>query len=281
MKPDTPFVRGVIGSSFAISRVGGTVGSPNNLAAYLAMLLPIAVALLYSDSFDFRYRLFLILVTFSGSVLILLTYSRGGWVGLAAGGAITVYWCTLKKTKHKSGTIILLTWAILALLLLSVFFIKPVRNRLFEDDYGAAYTRIPMSILAMNMISHNPWMGVGFGNYTYVSKQYDTTKERISVVFNWPVHNEFLLVAAETGIPSLLLYLFIIGVVIANLINIGLSRDDPTIPYLAIGLVGTYVAWATHHQFELMHSYIKPEIWAFFGLTFAMKEYINSLKPES
>ena len=275
------FVRGVIGSSFAISRVGGTVGSPNNLAAYLAMLLPISVALLYSEAFDFRYRLFLTLVTFSGSVLILLTYSRGGWVGLAAGGATTIYWCTLKKTQRKSGTVVLLTWAFLAVFLLSVVFIKPVRNRLFEHDYGAAYTRIPMSILAMNMISHNPWLGVGFGNYTFVSKYYDTTKERISIVFNWPVHNEFLLVASETGLPSLLLYLFIIGVVIANLISIGLSRADPTIPYLAIGLVGTYVAWAIHHQFELMHSFIKPEIWAFFGLALAMKEYIGKLKPET
>ena len=117
--------------------------------------------------------------------------------------------------------------------------ITPLRQRLFLEDYGAARTRIPLTEVALNIIGHHPWLGIGLGNYTMAAPDYDTTPEGISYEFPRPVHNEFLLIAAEQGLPALGLFLVILLYIVIQLFRLSQSRTDPILPYLAIGLLGT------------------------------------------
>ena len=254
---------------FAISRVGGTVGSPNDLAAYFGMILPINLALLFAP-IDRRYKLLLIPVFLMSFFVLILTFSRGGWLSMIIGGAVTLYCCLARLTRRKVSSSILLAGILAVLLLASLVFITPVKKRLFEDDYGAARSRIPMSLLASNMIAQNPWLGVGLGNYTEVASFYDTTREGISYTFNWPVHNEFLLVASELGLPALGLFLFLIGVILIFLIRLGRSLIDPIIAYTTYGLLGGFVAWSIHHLFDYNHVMMSVQIWSLVGLILAM-----------
>jgi putative inorganic carbon (HCO3(-)) transporter len=258
-----------------ISRVGGTIGSPNKLALYIGMILPINFALLFAPIKRQYKILFLIPIFVLGSALEVITFSRGGWVGLGIGIAVTLYWCLARITARKIVPLILMIVLLVTIAITTLALVKPIRVRLFEEDYGAAKTRIPMAAVASNMIYQHPWLGVGFVNYTSVSSRYDRTRESISYVFPWPVHNEFLLIAAELGLPALGLFLFILIVVFRMLFRIGHSRGDPFISHTAIGLLGGLAAWCIHLQVEFAYVLITMPIWAFIGVIQAMEQIAN------
>jgi len=71
-----------------------------------------------------------------------------------------------------------------------------------------------MMEVATRMIEANPINGVGLSNYVLAAPSYDYTSLRISNLFPLPVHNLFLLIAAEIGlIGSVALLLFTLTVV--------------------------------------------------------------------
>jgi O-antigen ligase len=192
------------------------------------------------------------------------------------GIAVTLYWCLARITARKIVPLILMIALLVAFSITTLAVIKPIRVRLFEEDYGAARSRIPMAAVASNMISQHPWLGVGFVNYTSVSSRYDRTRVSISYRFPWPVHNEFLLIAAELGLPALGLFLFILIVVFRMLLRIGRSRGDPFISHAAIGFLGGLVAWCIHLQFEFTYALVTMPIWAFIGVIQAMEQISNA-----
>lgn len=250
-----------------INRVGAMLGSPNTLSLYLDWILLINLSLLFAATNRKHKFMFLIPVFLIGLVLDLLTFSRGGWVSFGIGGTITFWWCLSRWSGRKVVSFIVTTALVIVLFLTTVALIKPFRSRLFEDDYGAAKTRIPMAFVATNMISDNPWLGVGLINYTHAAGQYDFTREAISYIFPYPVHNEFLLIAAELGLPALGLFIFILIVVFVQTVSIAHSSTDPPLAYLGIGFFGGLVAWCVHQQFEASYVFISiPVIWGYVGL---------------
>jgi O-antigen ligase len=69
----------LVGSSAQDTRAGGTLGSANGSAAYIAMLLPISIVVLWMELPVWIRRLSFV-ATGVGIVALILTYSRGGWL---------------------------------------------------------------------------------------------------------------------------------------------------------------------------------------------------------
>lgn len=254
----------------AISRVGGTLGHPNKLAVYLDFLLPVSIALLFSGLDHRLKRYFVLPVLLLGMVLDLMTASRGGWVGLVGGGAIAVYACLARLTRRRVTSLALVFCLLIVMAVTAIIFVGSVRKRITQDDYGSAYIRIPMSKVALNIIRHNPFFGVGLTNYTSVAQGYDETVEAISYNFPMPVHNEYLLMASEQGLPAMFLFVFIQLVVAVQLVQLARTRGSPLKPFLAIGFLGGMAAWTFHLQFEFTHVLISPSFWSYIGLIQAM-----------
>lgn len=84
---------------------------------------------------------------------------------------------------------------------------NPVKRRFTADDNRAAYVRIPLMQVAINMIKENPFLGVGLNNYTLVDQNFDPTSEKVTSHFPYPVHNTFLQLGAEIGIPGFLAFI--------------------------------------------------------------------------
>jgi O-antigen ligase len=99
---------------------------------------------------------------------------------------------------------------------------------------------------------------------------YDTTPEGISYEFPRPVHNEFLLIAAEQGLPALGLFLFIVLYVAIQLFRLSQSRTDPVLPYLAIGLLGTIFAWSVSRLMDYSYVLLGDPFWLLVGLSLGM-----------
>jgi O-antigen ligase len=264
-----------------VNRVAGTFGHPNKLGMFLGMMLPVNLALILAP-IPMRFKCMLIPSFILISIADILTFSRGAWLSLSIGASITLYWCIAKRTGSKILSGFLITALLALAFLVAVTQVDPVKKRLFESDYGTAHIRVPLAKLALNMIRHNPFLGVGPGNFTAVAHKYDTTRERVSYAFPAPVHNTFLLMAAELGIPALGFFLIIIGYMFINILRTAKSRADPIISYLGVGFFGAWTCWAVHQLLDYQYILLTSNaFWFNLGLLLATAQIgTRALPPE-
>ncbi|MEW5726120.1 MAG: O-antigen ligase family protein, partial [Thermodesulfobacteriota bacterium] len=192
----------------AVSRVSGTMGHPNQLAIFLGPLIPVAFALLLVPGW-YRGKGILVVILLGTVLGHLLTYSRGGYLSLAFAMLITASWCLAKRIKRPVASVVIVAATAVVLAVMVLAAVSSVRQRLFEEDYGAAYLRLPLSQVALNMIRYHPWLGVGPTNFVAVGHSYDLTPMAVTWEFPAPVHNELLLIASETGLPAFILFMYI------------------------------------------------------------------------
>ena len=187
-----------------VERVSGPIGEANDFAYVLASVLPFAIYLALRDK---RLRL---LWGVCGAVLVLAlfgTLSRGALVGVAA----VVLWAVATR-RTRVGGVVAGVIVIGGVLLLAFTLWRPlIDERLAAKsvvaqanvDSREAYWRA-----AVNMAADHPVLGVGPGRFGVESKNY---------VLNDPinieepvVHNSYLEVLAEGGVPSLVAFIALI-----------------------------------------------------------------------
>lgn len=195
-----------------LARVGGTMGHPNALGSFLVTTLPIALVLLLAG----RRLWVTVLATLTfviGLATLVLTFSRGAWVSFA----LVAPWVMVLGRWKRGGVLkVVKSLGLFGLIvtIVALPFAAPITQRLFEHDYGRAWSRVPQMQVAWNIIRAHPVLGVGLNNYTLVMGSYDNTLEQITLRVSTPVHNMFLLTAAEVGIPGLLFLVWLIIVLL-------------------------------------------------------------------
>jgi putative inorganic carbon (HCO3(-)) transporter len=254
---------------FLVSRVSGTFGHPNNLAGYLSMILQLNLALLFAPlRRRLKVGLFILLVLMA--IALVLSLSRGGWLAFVLGGLATIFLCLSRRSRNKAVSLVLALTLAIIFLMSSVILVEPLKRRLFEEDYGAAQTRVPLTLVALNVIRHRPWLGVGLTNYVAAAPSYDITREAISFEFPRPVHNEFLLIGAELGLPALALVIFILGVLWRQLFRASQNPEETPLPYVALGLLGAFVAWVGFRLTDYHYVLLADPFWVYAGLAQAL-----------
>ncbi|MHA1381644.1 MAG: O-antigen ligase family protein [Candidatus Helarchaeota archaeon] len=226
----------------SIFRPSGTMGHSSGFAKFAALCLPICLATSFAIKKK-NWRIFLVLVIISGFVSLVLTVSRASVV-ISLFGMFWVLFLTFKSKGIKKRK----TYAIIFVFSLAIgisWFIGGNRlvNR-FKWDYGSALSRPAMYSVAWNVIKTHPFLGVGLNNYTLVAPKYDNTQSNITKVFPHPVHNIYLLYAAEIGIIGSLFFIVFIYRTIRMYFRES-SRFEPvaySIIYKAIG-IGLICCW--------------------------------------
>ncbi|HXI73629.1 MAG TPA: O-antigen ligase family protein [Verrucomicrobiae bacterium] len=182
----------------------GTFISPNNLAGFLEMILPLAVAYLLAGRITPVMR---IVLGYSALVIaagIILTFSRGGWV--AAGLALlTLLGILICHRQHQLPAFLLLLCLVgggaivtAKYLTRSPTYVQRVRPTL-EDNMTSSDLldmRRNMWAAAEEMWRANFWWGVGPAHYNYRFPAY-----RIEHVQRQPdrAHNDYLNLLADWG----------------------------------------------------------------------------------
>lgn len=264
---------------YLVSRVSGTFGHPNNLAGFLSMILPLNLALLFAP-LRRRLKVGLLLLFIFMTIVLVLTLSRGGWLAFILGSLISFSLCLARRYRHKALSLLVALTVTVTFLVASIVLVEPLQRRLFEEDYGAARSRIPLAIVALNIIRHHPWLGVGLTDYVAAAPAYDITREAISYEFPRPVHNEFLLIGAELGLPALALFLLILGVLGRRLFRVSRHPEETPLPYLALGLIGAFLAWTGFRLTDYHYVLLADPFWVFAGLAQALAGTL-ALEPEA
>jgi O-antigen ligase len=212
------------------------------------------------------WRRLAISVFFLAAIALACTFSRGGWIAVVLSLAI------LGVSRWRQGGLSRRTAAasIAALILAATFLLvpNPISARALGDDEGSAHSRIPLMRLAFRVIEANPLLGVGANNFGTVMNDYAGSEFRHEWIYT--VHNQFLLVCAETGIFGLMAYLWILLSVIRNGWRIWKAGDEMFSP-LALSMVAAVCGLMSHMFVDIFSGRAVVQlVWLFAALLTAM-----------
>lgn len=226
----------------AILRPGGTMGHSGNFAKLAALSLPICLAFIYTVRKNIWW-ITIGAVLISGLVALMLTVSRAG-LGTSLFGLGWLFLIMLKnKRRNMLRTLAALSLFVIAVVLAWHIGGDRLKSRMSED-FGSALSRPQQFSVAWNVIKAHPFIGVGLNNYTLIAPHYDHTREAISITSPQPVHNIYLLYAAEIGIPAAVCFIWFLGATIALAFKVSPQVGSPSASALlkSIG-VGITCSW--------------------------------------
>jgi putative inorganic carbon (hco3(-)) transporter len=231
-------------------RVGGTIGSPNYAASYLATLLVPTAAILLTNLRPW-HKWLAAATLLVGGIALVLTFSRGGWLALAVSMVILVSFVCLRGWLSPA-----LPFALIApVAVLALVFQDSIASRLLSDDGGAAYSRVPLMSLAFRMIADNPILGVGANNFAVAMREYASPE--FGREWLYTVHNKYLLVLAESGIGAFVAFIAFLLVTLLRGVQ-GWRSSDRLLALVAIGLAAGLAGQMVHMSFDIFNH--RPQI---------------------
>lgn len=205
------------------SLVGGRVTAafknPNDFSAYLTPILLLIISVLFSRHLKRHHKRILFSLWNLLVVCLILTSSRGAWLGLFIG----LFLLTFLSKKFKA--------LIPLIFVLAVIFISiPVLRMRIEHSFlpGGDSERIPLAHTAWEMIKENPFLGKGLG----ASEQ--------------SAHNNYLQIWVEAGVFSLLSFLAFLGVLLSRAIKAFKEDDD----FFVLGFLCGIFVFLVHSFFD-------------------------------
>jgi O-antigen ligase len=185
-------------------RAVGTLGGPGPYGATLMFGAALAISYLRVARTSLS-RGALYLVVLAAFLGVAITFSRGSWLGA------TLVFAGLLVTQRDIAIKVLSAFLV-ALVLLGM---GPMSTelpfaveRLGDED--TADSRLITNDAAVRMIDERPLLGFGYGNFETVDESFKMRVGDIPVE-EGSAHHSFLALAAENGLPALVLYLFPAG----------------------------------------------------------------------
>ena len=239
-------------------RVYSVFFNPNILAEYLVLITPIAVGMTwYTKSMRKKF-----LFAASTGILLLcivMTLSRGGWVGIAL--AALAFVLLVDKRLLLLGVPIILGGL--------AFLPQKVLDRITSIgstvDSSNLY-RIKIWNITMDVIRDNLIAGVGFGYMPFK----DTFERYIRTMPIYHAHNTYLEVAAEIGLIGFIFFmLLLLSTLKYAYVNL-VKSEDKYFKYLGAGLFASIIGIMGHGLVE--HFLYIPRIiftfWIVLGIIF-------------
>lgn len=180
-------------------RGSGTFISPNNLAGYLEMLLPLALTYTLVGRFGHLPKVFLgyaSLVIFTG---IAVTISRGSWAATALTMVILFIWLMRQRGCRLQAFLLLLGLASAATFILMTAKLSPNRVEKLTLDGHLNDVRRLIWAPAIQIWQDHFWWGAGPAHFDYYFRQYRPPSDQMQ---NRPgrAHNDYLNTLADWGL---------------------------------------------------------------------------------
>lgn len=253
-----------------LNRVSGTVGWPNTFGAYAATILSVGVAL-WLFAVGGKFGILVMAACGAGFVSLILSFSRGAWTSLLA-GVVIILFLGWRAARINTRSLAKLTAIALSAAMVGMLFGSSIVTRLTEVHPGmdTLVDRMKLNQVALNMIAAQPLLGVGINTFVDVMRQYDTTG--VTYYFPQPVHNVYLLVAAETGLVGLGLFLLLMLMTFREGVQAA-KTDDRFLSACAIAILSGLVVLAVNNlaDVHLRTDVLYALFWLLIGLAAAVK----------
>jgi O-antigen ligase len=200
-------------------RASGTYISPNDLAGFLEMLLPLAVAYIIAGRISPVLKILLAYSAFVIAAGLAVTFSRGGWAACSL-GLLAVLGILLSSRNHQLPAFLLLVFLIGGGTIFATKYLAKTVTYVQRANEAANSggiqnnIRTDLWLAAAQMWRDNFWWGVGPAHYNYRFPAY-----RSQDVQAQPdrAHNDYLNLLADWGTTGGIITLAGIGVFAAGL----------------------------------------------------------------
>jgi O-antigen ligase len=198
--------------------LSGIYYNPNDLAFAIVLSLPFCLAF-FLQTRSLGWKVLWIFAMLVMSAALFLTASRAGFIDLLFAGSVLLWHFGVKG---KRPQLIIATFVVGIILMVAVG--GRLKNRFLaisgdvessEDQsaYGSFEERRALMISAVQAMVHYPLFGVGTHNFVTYSGRWRE------------VHNSYLQIGAEGGIPALVLYILFFIAGFANLRRLRKKKD--------------------------------------------------------
>ncbi len=218
ISPPSKFASLSVMWSQGVVRYEGFVFEPNTFAMFQIYLIPLLMLLFAIYRRPFVARPFFAAAIVASIVVLVLSFSRGGFVALVC--ALLMLLVLERKNKVVLGVGLI---AIVATIAYSpaVYWerIQSILNRSLEAQDFSVFTRFETMRTAIRLGLSHPLFGVGVDNFIWQSAYY--------IPYKLTVHNTPLEIFASVGIPGFALYATIVAHNLIVLRRLMMRRGDP------------------------------------------------------
>lgn len=221
---------------------------PHMFSFYLGLLIPPLLSFVIlgrdknSKSIIIKSNILLYLFFIVMILAELLTFSRGGYLGMVSGIGVLILlsWKYLDFAKKVFLGIIFLVFMSGAMITNQSILDRFLSS--FDFNEGSNSERIRNWSQGIEVFDNNFWLGVGIGNYSWeISPSSD---------YRTPIyaHNTYLDIGAEMGVFALFAWVALLGVSIAQLYKFGKNTTNNMDRAFSLGLIGS-LTWFSAHSF--------------------------------
>jgi O-antigen ligase len=230
---DSPFMLDYIGRK----RVFTPFITPNTLAGYLIMIIPLAITN--------KKRIWLIAPLF---LALFLTKSLGGLFSIFLG--LILYYYLLKKLDKKN---VIIAMTVLLISIALIFIIRSITPKQHAQPLFSTMMRLNYWKDTLAIIKASPLVGVGLGNFNLIQSRY--------------AHNSFLQIWTEMGILGIMSFVWLLFAIFksaASSIKITLNKNQ------LAAFISAGIAFLIHNTLDF--SFFLPEVvliwWMILGLSY-------------
>jgi O-antigen ligase len=259
-------------------RVGSVLGHPNQLAGLLVLILPIAVALLFSERRSW-YRLAAAAASGIIGLALLTTLSRTGWIAGFVGLGVVVFLAR--------GRVLVWALALVVVVALLVSF-AGVTGALGERAASATdlgqyevASRLDFWSASLKILETSPVVGVGLANFAEAYSDVNLQGK-----WNLPgsgyrppphAHNLVLTLLAETGVVGVAAFFAFVAAVISALVR-ALRGADPRSKLLVAGIAGALAAIFVDNSADvtLFNNVTQATFWVILGCMAALNDVFDA-----
>ncbi len=261
------------------ARLRASFITANCYAAWLIVFIPLFLGLSAAGrNIGRNLRILVSILILPLVACLILTYSRGGWIGFIAGISFMSGFVFKKFTLKIK---LLSLFVVLGLLSLFLFLPQPIKERVksigridfkvgltlnerlkstLNMEEGAILIRLNFWKESLRMIKDYYIVGCGLNTYSIVARDYKSFAEGGT----YP-HNSYLQMAAETGLSGLFAFFWVLFVFFKT----GIDYFNRSKDYLVLGLLSGILAFLAHAFFDnhLYSLQLVVLFWYMLGLT--------------
>ncbi len=183
-------------------RAGAPSSDYNWLSTYMVLTFPVLAATAVVVK-SWKVRLTVIGVSLLGLLAQMLSYTRAGWLAMVVEAALFGGFLRRREIWMMTGAVVGLVAVGLMVLMFTGFQSETTSSNTF-------YYRLATWKLMLKEIAAHPFVGVGYGNGTFMFKFGGTIESHNAA----GAHNLFMMVAMGSGLPAVgfLIWLFVAAV---------------------------------------------------------------------
>ena len=223
-------------------RAAATFCHPAIFGDYLILLLPLIFRLfLFYRPKDKQMTILYGVLFFSGTMALFGSYARGPWISLIAAMGIMLFLSIFRKRFHpkvRGAFVVVMLFACIFI----IHYYPAIRLQFSPQRKRAVDIRMPLNRVALRLIKDRPVLGTGLGNYSLISPKYVIPEKGFAPRhLAQPVHNSYLLIAAETGLPGLFFFLWFVSSLVKRGFRV-IRFQNFYISNISIGILTGYLA---------------------------------------